>query len=207
MIKNRHSRRDAFSYLGTVGLSCCAAAGTFNPGMLLANDNPQERTNATDKPRCEKRAEFSDKWLKRFMDVLDSSLDTGTRNKIMQANGKICYRQYISENNAQVQKLDFDKWAEWARTNVKSPDFRVEGNTIYFQYMSSAETGKPSAEGQCLCMMAESAPKGLSPTYCMCSVGYVREMHEMLFGRECEVELLESVLQGSKRCKFKITVK
>lgn len=202
-----HSRREAFYRLGTAGLTCCAAAGIFNPALLFSDDKAPEKTAPTEKPRSEKRVEFADKWLKRFMDVLDSNLDAETKNKIMQANGKMCYSQYISENNAQVQKLDFGKWAEWVKANVKSPDFRVEGNTIYFQYMSSAETGLPSAEGQCLCLMAESAPKGLSSTYCMCSVGYVREMHEMLFGRECAVELLESVLQGGKRCKFKITVK
>jgi hypothetical protein len=31
-------------------------------------------------------------------------------------------------------------------------------------------------------------------------------MHEMRFGRPVEVELLDSVLRGGKRCKFKITV-
>jgi len=31
-------------------------------------------------------------------------------------------------------------------------------------------------------------------------------MHERTFGRSCEVELLDSVLYGGKRCRFKITV-
>jgi hypothetical protein len=31
-------------------------------------------------------------------------------------------------------------------------------------------------------------------------------MHERPFGRTCEVELLDSILYGGKRCRFKITV-
>jgi len=44
------------------------------------------------------------------------------------------------------------------------------------------------------------------PAFCLCSVGYVKEMHERTFGRSCEVELLDSVLYGGKRCRFRITV-
>lgn len=201
------NRREAIYRLGAIGVSCCAATRVFNPMYMFAGDDTVPKSGQIEKPRSEKRMEFAEKWLKRFMDVLDTNLDPDTKMKVMKANGMVCYKQYISENNAQVQPVDFDKWAEWAKVNIKSKDFRVEGNTIYFQYTSSAETGLPSAEGQCLCLMAESAPKGLSPTYCMCSVGYVKEMHESTFGRECDVELLESVLNGGKRCKFKISVK
>jgi hypothetical protein len=54
--------------------------------------------------------------------------------------------------------------------------------------------------------MVESKPKDLSRTFCLCSVGYVKAMHERTFGRSCEVELLDSVLYGGKRCRFRITV-
>ena len=77
---------------------------------------------------------------------------------------------------------------------------------IYFQFTSSAETGKASPESICLCSMVESKPAGLSPTYCLCSVGYVKELFEQTFGQPVDVELLDSVLYGGKRCKFKVTV-
>jgi len=48
--------------------------------------------------------------------------------------------------------------------------------------------------------------KTLSPTYCLCSVGYVREMHERVLGRPVEVELADSVLRGGKRCRFRMVV-
>jgi predicted hydrocarbon binding protein len=54
--------------------------------------------------------------------------------------------------------------------------------------------------------MVESKPEGMSATYCHCSVGYVQKMNELKFGRSVDVELIDSVLMGGKRCKFKITV-
>jgi predicted hydrocarbon binding protein len=54
--------------------------------------------------------------------------------------------------------------------------------------------------------MVESKPNGLSPTYCLCSLGYVKEMNEQTFGKPVDAELLDSVLQGAKRCRFKVTV-
>lgn len=45
-----------------------------------------------------------------------------------------------------------------------------------------------------------------SPTYGLCSVGYVQEMHERLLGRPVEVDLVDAVLRGGKRCTFRMTI-
>ena len=89
---------------------------------------------------------------------------------------------------------------------VKDGSYRVDGDAIYFQYVSAAETGQASAEGACLCPLVESKPAGLSSTYCQCSVGYVKAMHELLLNRTVEVKLVDSVIMGGKRCQFKLTV-
>lgn len=46
----------------------------------------------------------------------------------------------------------------------------------------------------------------MSASYCWCSVGYVQEIHERVFGRPVNVELVESVLRGNPRCRFRITL-
>ncbi len=83
----------------------------------------------------------------------------------------------------------------------------MDGDAIVMEFLGSAETGQASPEGVCLCPTAEAqGPKRISPTFCWCSVGYVKEMHERVFGRPVRVELLESVLMGHARCKFRITL-
>jgi hypothetical protein len=197
-------RKSFLRSLGKAGACACAAAGGLRAALALepGQAKPGDRTPE----RAVKRMEFADIWVKRFFDVLDQTLDAASRRKLMMANGKTCYQDWIRESKQEIRQIDFDQWAEKASKAVKRDDLRVEGNVIYFQYESSAETGQGSPEGVCLCPMVESKPAGVSPTYCLCSVGYVKEMNELRFGRKAEVELLDSVLMGGKRCKFKVTV-
>jgi hypothetical protein len=156
--------------------------------------------------RAVKRMEFVDVWVKRFFDVLDQQLDEPTRKKIMQVNGKECYQGWIKSTGQTMKTVPFEQWAARIKKEVKDDSVRVEGNVIYFQYTSSAETGQPSQEGVCLCPLVESKTAGISKTYCQCSVGYVKEMFEQRFACPIDVQLVDSVLQGGKRCKFKITI-
>lgn len=186
------------------GACACAAAGGLRAALAL--EPGQAKPGDKTPERAVKRMEFSDAWVKRFLDVMDQTLDAASRTKLMMANGRTCYRDWIRDSKQETRQVDFATWAEKVAKAAKRDDLKVEGNVIYFQYQSSAETGQASPEGVCLCPMVESKPAGLSPTYCLCSVGYVKEMHELRFGRKAEVELLDSVLRGGKRCKFKVTV-
>lgn len=187
------------------GACACAAAGGLGTALALAPSGQAKPGDVTPE-RAVKRIAFADQWLKRFFDVMDRTLGEEARKRLMTANGRACYLDWIRESGQSIKKVDFEKWAEKARSAGPSSGLKVEGNGIYFQYEGSAETGQASPEGVCLCPMAESKAAGLSPTYCLCSVGYVKEMHELRFGRKAEVELLDSVLRGGKRCKFKITI-
>jgi hypothetical protein len=205
------TRMDRKAFFSTVGRACvgsclCAAAigealGATGPDAV-AEAKPGEKTSA----RAVKRMEFVDGWIRRFMGVLDESLDPATRKKIMMANGKSCFTEWIASTGQQVRQVSFEEWAKRHKDPAPDGSVRVEGRTIHFAYSGSAETGQASPEGVCLCPMVEAKPAGLSRTYCLCSTGYVKEMHERTFGRPCEVELLDSVLLGGKRCRFKITV-
>jgi len=205
MNKGTMDRKSFLTSLGKAGAcaGACAAAGGLRAALAL--EPGQAKPGDKTPERAVKRMEFSDAWVKRFFDVMDQTLDAASRTKLMMANGRTCYRDWIRDSKQETRQVDFATWAERAKA-ANRDDLKVEGNVIYFQYQSSAETGQASPEGVCLCPMVESKPAGLSPTYCLCSVGYVKEMHELRFGRKAEVELLDSVIRGGKRCKFKVTV-
>ncbi len=198
------NRKAFFGHLGRACVgSCLCAAGVRE---ALGQTSPDTSPGAGTPSRAVKRMEYSDAWVRRFMDVLDQTLDSTTRMKVMMTNGKTCFSDWIRSQGREIRPVSFETWAARHREPSPNGSVRVEGNVIYFEYTGSAETGQASPEGICLCPMVESRPKGLSRTYCLCSVGYVKEMHERTFGRSCEVELLDSVLYGGKRCRFKITV-
>jgi hypothetical protein len=194
-------------FLSGIGKACacscaCALAASLDPA------HAQDSTKHTEKrPRSQERMEFAEKWTVRFFDVLDANLDEPTRNKIMMANGKACLlaSQKEAKRQPRTTPLTLEDFAKRVKEK-ESSDYRVEENVLYFQYTAAAETGLPSPGNHCLCPMVESKPAGLSPTFCLCSLGYVKEMHEQMFMKPVEVELLSSVLRGDPSCKFKITV-
>jgi len=202
-------------FLTGVGKACaCSSVYALAAGLnsVYAEDSTKQSAEKSErepvkKPRSQERMDFTEQWAVRFFGVFDANLDEPTRMKIMMANGKACLLAWQKETNQQprTEPVTLERFAKWVKEKG-SPDYQMEGNVIYFQYMSAAETGLPAPENQCLCTMVETKPAGLSPTYCYCSVGYVKEMHEQIFERPVEVELVSAVLRGDPRCKFKITV-
>ena len=204
MINKTMNRKSFLRSIGKAGACACAVACGLRNALALTpgQSKPGDKTPE----RAVRRMEFADHWVKRFFDIMDQTLDAESRKKLMLTNGKTCFREWIQESKQEIKPISFEQWAEKVAGDPKREGLKVEGNVIHFQFDSSAETGETSAEGVCLCPLVESKPAGMSPTYCLCSVGYVQEMHELRFGRKADVELLDSVLMGGKRCRFKITV-
>jgi len=197
-------RKELFTSAGKLGMATCLCA--LGATRLLAEQSPENAPGAATAARAVKRMEFSDLWVRRFMNVLDGTLDEQTRTKVMAANGSACFREWIASQGRTITPVAFEAWAARVRERPSDDSLRIEGNVLYWEYTGSAETGSASPEGVCLCPMVESKPAGLSRTFCQCSVGYVKELYGQRFGRPVTVELLDSVLYGGKRCRFKITV-
>ena len=204
MSRTAMSRKDFMRGAGAAGVGSCLCVVGLREALAAAGADVSP--GAATPERAVKRMEFADGWIRRFMATLDGTLDTETCRKVMMANGKSCYCEWIAGKGV-PPAVEFEQWAERVRDRLPIGGYlSVEGRTILFEYESSAETGAASPAGVCLCPMVESRPDDLSPTYCLCSVGYVKEMYERKFGRPCEVELLDSVLRGGPRCRFRITV-
>jgi hypothetical protein len=206
------NRKEFFAGIGKVCACSCVGAIAASLGTARAQEDAKP---AAEKPkdapakrsRSQERIQFTEKWAVRFFKVFDENADQATREKVMMANGRACLLSWQKETNQKQrpQPVTLENFAKWAKES-RSSAYRVEGNVIYFQYNAAAETGLPAPEKHCLCPMVETNPTGLSPTYCLCSLGYVKELHEQLFKKPVKVELLSAVLRGDPRCKFKITV-
>jgi hypothetical protein len=199
-------------FLAGVGRACacscaCALAAILSPANAQdikegAENNPE--TKSVKKPRSEERMDFTERWAVRFFSVLDDNLDAPTRRKIMTANGRACLLswQKSTNQNLRTEAMTLEDFSKQLKEKA-STDYQIDGHTLYFQYPSA---GSSSSRRHCLCPMVETKPAGLSPTFCLCSLGYVQEMHEQIFKRRVEVELLSSVLRGDPECRFKITL-
>jgi len=222
MAGNKMDRKEFMATLGRTGARVCMCGAVL--GMTAASradspepDTPGEAGNTVGEPppskpgeksaaRAVKRMEFVDTWVPRFFQVVDEQLDEPTRKRLMAANGKACFCAWAPDLPRRPEPATPERIAAWVAGRGRAAGYWMDGAAVVFEYVGSAETGESSPENICLCPTVEAQDATtMSPTYCWCSVGYVKEMHERVFGRPVEVELVHSVLMGDTRCQFRIT--
>ena len=202
-------RSDFCKAMITPGLACSCGIGL---GSVFTTEKiPSKQNKGTSNPKetpCSEKMDFTQKWVKRFFEVVDQNLDPETRTRLMQANGQACakgaYGELTENKPATIEEID-QKISSWQKELGKENIYRKD-NTVFFNYVGNGK-GLKISDGYCLCPMIENKPETLSPTYCQCSVGYVRYMFQRLITfKPVKVELLESLRSGGKACRFKVTL-
>jgi hypothetical protein len=192
----------------TPGLACGCAITISGKNIfdsVISQDQPGNNQNETP---CNEKMEFTQKWVKRFFEIMDQQIDEKTRINLMQANGAECargaYGEITDRKPATLEEID-KTIADWQEKMGKNNIYR-NGNTVYFGYESNPK-GLKTADGYCLCPMLENGPATLSSTFCQCSLGYVKYMfRKFITYSEVNAELLESVRTGGKACRFRIMI-
>jgi predicted hydrocarbon binding protein len=57
---------------------------------------------------------------------------------------------------------------------------------------------------RCYCPLVKGYDGKLSPTFCSCSRGWIKELFESVLKKPVEVKLEKSVKQGDEICRFRI---
>jgi hypothetical protein len=207
------------------GFCCCAAAlgigsspaaGTGKPGEGgqgpsaggLSADLHKRMRAASETPDWAK-VEKSERWIKNLIDNMDALLDEETKIKLMKSCGRSCY---LGAFGVRDKRTPSAQDAEAFLANLEKQGFKIERgvDTITAHFGWSGEQnpmGLSLKEGYCMCPLVEREVRGLSPTYCLCSSGYVQEIFERSTGRTVKsVEVVESVKRGGKDCRFKVTL-
>jgi len=171
-------------FLRSIGIG---AAGTSAFAILGEPCCAQESQQAQGTP-CDKKFDFSQTWVKRFMDILDQDCYNG--GKPRPAGHK-------------PQPGDLDKLIAGLTKYGGDEMISREGDVIHFKYIRNP-AGLKVADGWCLCPLVEKGPANLSGTFCACSEGYVAEMFERASDVPLKVEVVESLKRGGKACRFRI---
>lgn len=204
-------------------LCCCGAALGFGAnfpnhpkqqlasdksgdGQKLSSDLAKRMRKGSESPDWEK-ADKAISWIKNMIDHIDELIDEETKIKLLNACGRSCYIRAVGiadENKPTQEQCDqFFKYLE-------GQDFKIErgekSTIIYYGWQGKQNPwGLSLKEGYCLCPIVESDVPGLSPSFCYCSAGYVREIIERYTGKTVKrVEVLESLKMGGKDCRFKV---
>ncbi len=189
-------RKEFLKSCGLFGVGSCLVSGTIGKAAASISGEPPVTP-------CEERQRFSEAWVKRFFDLFDESLDEKKKSEIMEGCGRACFKGSVADK--QIKVIGIDELIAAINKSTGEIAARREGNVVEFRYVGNPK-GLKVADGYCLCPLVETGPEGLSGTYCLCSVGYVREMFKTYTGRESSVELVESLKRGGKTCRFRITL-
>jgi hypothetical protein len=142
---------------------------------------------------CEGKAEFARRWVKGLMENLDAQLTEPQRVALMEARGRGCARGGPTKM-AEAFKGKLDAFIAEMAKHMDPDGVRREGNVVKVTYSA------------CYCPMVAEIREPLSPTYCACSVGWLKEMYETVTGKPATVEVLETVKRGGKVCRFNVTL-
>lgn len=93
-----------------------------------------------------------------------------------------------------VESASLDEFVEKFKA-ISKDDFSMwaEDGALMFSYP------------RCYCSCVKRGGAAISETWCMCTVGYTKKMFGQILGKECGVELLESVMTGGSRCLMRVT--
>jgi hypothetical protein len=169
-----------------------------------------------------KRAkEARTQWIKSAMEKLDEACDESTRNLVMIGTCPHSYpKTRIREMRAELQRLgDIDKLLELMRSDTSWGggsfyDYPArEGEVIYItkvpyspKKFKSATTDTEKRLAYCHCGLVKHSRDDISPTFCCCSGGWVKQLWEGVFEEHVDVWLHESLLKGDDRCTHAVRI-
>ncbi len=144
-------------------------------------------------------------WLKLAMDRLEAAVDAPTRRQVLLACGRNCaaHNPRLIQTAA-ARRRRFSSLDAYLDSEQRHPPLGTlierQGDHIV-EYFIPRTFKKPM---RCYCSLWQGLPEGetVSRDYCQCSEGFVRVYWENVLGHPVEVELVESAISGSKRCKF-----
>jgi predicted hydrocarbon binding protein len=134
------------------------------------------------------------RWIRSLVASLDANLPDEINAEVLEACGRACARG-DGVSPAQQCQGDLQRYLEMMRIWQGSPEMvRQDGNVVTILCQD------------CVCPLVQEEASGLSGTYCACSVGWFKENFETVCQGPVEVELIETVRRGGKRCHFRVIV-
>jgi hypothetical protein len=146
-------------------------------------------------------------WLKGAMERLDKLVSKEKRVQIRENCGYACARiNKRTLDRGKAKRKKYPSLDEFLAAEQKKPltgtKLEKKGDVLFW-YFTPGSFSRPM---RCFCALMKGLPEDekMSPTYCLCSRGFVQKYWEGIVGKPLTVELLDSCLTGARECKFVI---
>lgn len=185
-------KREFIKKVCGLGMCACASATLGSQECEAATDSKELEDAKATNGRLNWRLNHAKRQLGVLLHKIEPAIPAEGRREILQAMGRNCA---MSLGWAQKYKGNPEAFFEHMKKH--------SGETLSFDD-SKQKITVITRERNCDCPIVDSSQ---TPAYyCDCSVGWQMETYETILGVPVTVEVKESVLRGSKRCVFEVTI-
>jgi hypothetical protein len=153
--------------------------------------------------------EYPKDQLQEIKQVYSKTKDLAKAHAMLQAQVDVFLRDVMKFSEPVMKEIKARGWGAAGVLNgreIISTKIPKSGNLL--AYLDEPDTEK-CRQLYCHCPRVRdilSAEKTISPIYCYCGAGYYKAIWEEITGRDVEVEVLKSVLNGDDVCSIRITI-
>ena len=184
-------RKEFFRRTLQLGLGCCA--GAASEGVALAGEPTAPATLPSRELEAARHdADFVRGWTSDLLDAMDQELPLETRQKLVAACGRGCYRRHAFKP-AIAEKGRGDV-ARLVAAYAEVFECWRDGESVHVRY---GETSK-----RCYCPVVRDRPANPSDLHCECTRATHQSIFEAALGRPVPVEAVETLRRGGKTCHF-----
>jgi hypothetical protein len=127
-----------------------------------------------------------------LLDGVDAEVDEEKRARVLEACGRNCLPKGLREKARKLYE------------NADGRDDFVQALAASWPAVKCEEGGVFVVYPQCYGHFLKGFSGELSPSWCRCSVGYVRELFERAAGRPVEVKPQSSIVRGGSEGRFAV---
>ena len=186
------NKREFIKASCALGICSCTAPALFSSESSKQEDEDCDKIKDMNW-RLNWRLNHAKGQLCILLNEIEDDIPLEKRKEILEKMGRNCAS---STSWAEKYKGDPEVYFEFMNT--------AHGETITYDRKKGLIKVVSGERDQCPCPIVDSSKT--PPYYCHCSIGWQKQIYETMLDKKVEVNLVESVLRGSKRCIFEVTV-
>jgi hypothetical protein len=180
-------RKDFFKKACLYGICSCTGLS------LNAGSDAFAAVNTT-KDEPDWKIGFVQARFSKLIEILDSTVDSETKSKILENLGRACssqssenYKKFIGDVDGFLADLQ-KNWAQKASYDKSKNEITIIGKKT----------------DNCFCPFVDI--KKMSKDFCNCTLGWQKQTFETILGQKVSVRIDSTVLRGGESCNFTINV-
>jgi hypothetical protein len=161
------------------------------------------------------------RWVKTALDRLDDLCHEQTRNQIMI---ETCPHAY-PKTRIRLMRSEFERLGNVDDLIALMREDTSWGGGLFCDYpvrkddmiyvtkvpyspraYRNSSTDEEGRLANCHCALVKRSEDTISPTFCCCSGGWVKQLWEGIFQQPVEVKMTESLLKGNDRCTHAVKI-